>query len=67
MVSFALFLSLIRCAGCPTTVNALSTADCPRKGGTYITLIGNNFGPSSAKVIIGGSQCTNVTHYKPSP
>ena len=45
--------------GCPTSMGS-STADCARAGGTTITVTGNNFGPPSAIVLVGGSQCTNL-------
>lgn len=36
-------------------------------GGETITLFGTSFGPESAKVIVGGRQCTNVIHDSISP
>jgi hypothetical protein len=45
-----------------TGINTLSIANCPRGGGSNITVVGTNFGGSGATVLIGTSQCTNVIH-----
>lgn len=38
------------------------TADCPRTGGTAVTVRGTNLGVSAARVIVAGLACVNVTH-----
>jgi hypothetical protein len=43
-------------------INDDRTGNCNRQGGTWITLTGENFGASNAKVFVGGQACTNVTH-----
>jgi hypothetical protein len=48
------------CAANPSSLLVLD--DCPRRGGTVITLQGNHFGDSGAFVSIGTDPCLNVTH-----
>lgn len=38
---------------------------CPRLGGTLMTLVGTNFGFSSATVLVGGALCTPVFFLSP--
>lgn len=42
-----------------------STVDCPKEGGTTVTITGTNFGSSGALVLVGEQQCTNVVHVEP--
>ena len=39
-----------------------STTDCDRQGLQTITVTGTNFGPATATVLVGGRQCTGVSH-----
>jgi hypothetical protein len=39
-----------------------TTVDCPKAGGTRLTISGANFGVSDASVRIGGLECTSVQH-----
>ena len=46
-------------SGC--TDSGSSTTNCPRAGGTVLTVFGSNFGPPPALVLVGGVQCGSVT------
>lgn len=58
LLSYAL-PSLYDVRGCPAQ-NLNNTADCPRQGGTSITLTGRDFGRNLPKVIVGSLPCGNV-------
>eukprot|EP00457_Paulinella_chromatophora_P000059 gb/GEZN01000059.1/.p1 GENE.gb/GEZN01000059.1/~~gb/GEZN01000059.1/.p1 ORF type:complete len:2708 (-),score=174.89 gb/GEZN01000059.1/:523-8646(-) len=42
--------------------NFTSTIDCPRAGGSIITIKGANLGASGATVLVGGQGCLDVLH-----
>jgi hypothetical protein len=43
------------------------TLNCPRYGGTKLTLVGKNFGASGAQVVVAGQLCLNVAHDSSTP
>jgi IPT/TIG domain/Transient receptor potential (TRP) ion channel/Tyrosine-protein kinase ephrin type A/B receptor-like len=45
-----------------TAVDSSSVKLCPNGGSTQITLRGTDFGPSNARVVIGGQFCADVIH-----
>lgn len=54
--------TITRVTGCTATADGINTQNCPRAGDTSITITGNNFGPPSALVLIGGSVCSSLAH-----
>jgi len=44
-----------------------AASDCPRKGNTRVTLVGENFGIQNAEVYVAGEECTAVQHYEEDP
>jgi hypothetical protein len=58
---------LTRVLGCAPGANERTLVDCARAGGDTITLQGQNFGPDSAKIMVGADFCLNTTHNASSP
>jgi len=52
-----------------TTVSGCAdgNTNCERNGTDILTITGFNFGRGAAKVIVGGEECLNVTHFSGSP
>ena len=43
-----------------TSVSSTEISGCPRNGAAFITLVGADFGPSGAVVLVGGKPCPTV-------
>jgi hypothetical protein len=52
--------SVTSVGGCLDTGD--TTHGCPLPGGVWLTIRGGDFGPSGARVLVGGNPCTGVTH-----
>lgn len=56
-------LSTVSHADCsPAAVAATSISNCPRTGGGWLDIEGDNLGYTGAVVLIGDSVCTNLQH-----
>jgi len=54
--------SIVSVTGCGVGKDNLQTINCRRTGGDILTILGQNFGPSGATILIGGEDCLNVIH-----
>jgi len=63
LVSYAVPV-VYKVLGCDGHITSLNTdpITCERIGGQPLTITGDNFGPSSAVVLIGGLLCANLRH-----
>jgi hypothetical protein len=62
--------TLLAVSGCVDGVDEeqrRNTYDCPRSGGSLMTITGTNFGVGPAKILVGGVSCDNVTHDASNP
>jgi hypothetical protein len=53
--------SITNVIGCDTS-SSLSTTNCDRNGSTILTILGRDFGPSGATILIGSVLCNNIIH-----